>query len=132
MFETWPVASPDLATPSTPSPPPTSTRSPWMRGDHLDYGIERQRHAGFIGREAVLAEIDRLLVAEEADRWVVVTGGPGMGKSAILAAWLRRCEAAGTVVPHHFIRRGESGWDEPAKIMGSLAAQIEACYPAER
>jgi hypothetical protein len=35
-------------------------------------------------------------------------------------------------VPHHFIRRGEGGWDEPAKIMGSLAAQIEACYPAER
>jgi hypothetical protein len=27
-----------------------------------------------------------------------------MGKSAILAAWLARREAAGATVPHHFIR----------------------------
>jgi hypothetical protein len=103
-----------------------------MFGERLDYGIERQRHEGFIGREVVLAELDRLLVADDTDRWVVVTGGPGMGKSAVLAAWLARHEVAGAVVPHHFIRRGEGGWDEPAKIMGSLAAQIEECYPAER
>jgi WD40 repeat protein len=103
-----------------------------MSGERLDYGIERQRHQGFIGREAVLAELDWLLVADETDRWVVVTGGPGMGKSAILAAWLARRQAAGAVVPHHFIRRGEGGWDEPAKITGSLAAQIEESYPAER
>ncbi len=103
-----------------------------MTSDRLDYGIERQRHAGFLGREAVLAKLDQLLVEGEADRWGVVTGGPGVGKSAILAAWLSRREAAGAVVPHHFIRRGEGGWDEPAKIMASLAAQIEACYPAQR
>jgi WD40 repeat protein len=103
-----------------------------MSGERLDYGIERQRHQGFIGREAVLAELDWLLVADETDRWVVVTGGPGMGKSAILAAWFARRQAAGAVVPHHFIRRGEGGWDEPAKITGSLAAQIEESYPAER
>jgi hypothetical protein len=100
--------------------------------DRLDYGIERQRHDGFIGREGVLADLDRLLVENMIDHWVVVTGGPGMGKSAILAAWLARREAAGAVVPHHFIRRGFYGWDEPAKIVRSLAAQIEACYPAQR
>jgi hypothetical protein len=54
-----------------------------------------------------------------------------MGKSAILAAWLARREAAGAVVPHHFIRRGFYGWDEPPKIVRSLAAQIEVCYPAQ-
>jgi hypothetical protein len=111
---------------------PSSIRTSATPGDRLDYRIERQRHAGFVGREAVLAKLDQLLVADQTDRWVVVTGGPGMGKSAILAAWLARHAAAGAVVPHHFIRRGEGGWDEPAKIMGSLAAQIEACYPAER
>ena len=103
-----------------------------MAGDRLDYGIERQRHEWFVGREAMLAELDRLLIEDETDRWVVVTGGPGMGKSAILAAWLLRREAAGAVVPHHFIRRGQYGWDEPATIVRSLAAQIEACYPAQR
>ncbi|MGH9886325.1 MAG: NACHT domain-containing protein, partial [bacterium] len=63
---------------------------------------------------------------------VVVTGGPGMGKSAILAAWLARREAAGAAVPHHFIRRGEYDWDDPAKLVGSLIAQIEARFPEQR
>ncbi|HEX2687179.1 MAG TPA: CHAT domain-containing protein [Kofleriaceae bacterium] len=103
-----------------------------LSGERLDYAIERQRHEGFIGRAAVLAELDRLLVEDKTDHWVVVTGGPGMGKSAILAAWLARREEAGAIVPHHFIRRGFYGWDEPAKIVRSLAAQIEACYPAQR
>jgi hypothetical protein len=35
-----------------------------------------------------------LLVEDRADRWVVVSGGPGMGKSALLAAWLDRRDAA--------------------------------------
>jgi hypothetical protein len=103
-----------------------------MPGEWLDYRIERQRHEGFLGREALLAELDRLLVEDHTDRWVVVTGGPGMGKSAILTAWLARREAAGAVVPHHFIRRGFYGWDEPTTIVRSLAAQLEACYPVLR
>jgi len=60
----------------------------------------------------VLARLDQLLNEDRVDRWVVVTGGPGMGKSAPLAAWLLRREAAGAVVPHHFIRRGEYDWDD--------------------
>jgi len=55
-----------------------------------------------------------------------------MGKSALLAAWLLRREAAGAVVPHHFIRRGEYDWDDPEKLVGSLVAQIEACFPEQR
>ncbi len=55
-----------------------------------------------------------------------------MGKSALLAAWLLRREAAGAVVPHHFIRRGEYDWDDPAKLVGSLVAQLEARFPEQR
>ena len=55
-----------------------------------------------------------------------------MGKSALLAAWLARRELAGAVVPHHFIRRGEYDWDDPAKLVGSLVAQLEARFPAQR
>ena len=83
------------------------------------------RHAGFVGRDRLLARLDRLLLEDDSDRWVLVTGGPGMGKSAILAAWLARRPQAGAAVPHHFIRRGEGGWDDHARITGSLAAQIE-------
>jgi len=55
-----------------------------------------------------------------------------MGKSALLAAWLTHREAAGAVVPHHFIRRGEYDWDDPAKLVGSLVAQLEARFPDQR
>ena len=102
-----------------------------MSGERIDYGIERQRHENFVGRAALLARLDQLLVADRTDRWVVVTGGPGMGKSAMLAAWLGRREVAGTVVPHHFIRRGEYDWDDPAKLVSSLVAQIEERFPGQ-
>jgi hypothetical protein len=103
-----------------------------MSGERIDYSIERQRHEAFVGRAALLARLDQLLIADRTDRWVVVTGGPGMGKSAMLAAWLARREAAGAVVPHHFIRRGEYDWDDPAKLVSSLVAQIEARFPDQR
>ncbi|HEX7840282.1 MAG TPA: AAA family ATPase [Kofleriaceae bacterium] len=103
-----------------------------MSGERFDYTSERQRHEKFVGREALLARLDELLVDSATDRWVVVTGGPGMGKSAILSAWLARCEAAGAVVPHHFIRRGAYDWDDPAQMVGSLVAQLDERFPGAR
>jgi WD40 repeat protein len=100
-----------------------------MLEERLDYSNERQRHKRFVGRAALLERLDQALAS---DGWVVVTGGPGMGKSALLAAWLSRREAAGAVVPHHFIRRGEYDWDDPAKLVGSLVAQLEARFPELR
>ncbi|TMQ04800.1 MAG: hypothetical protein E6J91_42455, partial [Deltaproteobacteria bacterium] len=99
-----------------------------MAGERLDYASERQRHDRFVGRAALLDRLDRLL-GGDGEPSVVVTGGPGMGKSALLAAWLARREAAGEGVPHHFIRRGLHGWDDPEKIAGSLVAQIEVRCP---
>jgi WD40 repeat protein len=100
-----------------------------MAGERLDYSIERQRHESFVGRAALLSRLDQLLVTDRRDCWVLVTGGPGMGKSAMLAAWLARREAAGATVPHHFIRRGEYNWDDPATLVDSLLAQIEQRFP---
>src|SRR5262245_26771216 len=93
---------PDPSLLRTTENPSTSPSQAW-----IDFTAERARHARFVGRTALLARLDRLLVEESADRWVVVTGGPGMGKSALLAKWLAQREAAGEIVPHHFIRRGE-------------------------
>ena len=55
-----------------------------------------------------------------------------MGTSAILSAWLQRREAAGAAVPHHFVHRQVIDWDQPERIAASLAAQIEAMFPALR
>ncbi|HET7502378.1 MAG TPA: AAA family ATPase [Kofleriaceae bacterium] len=82
-----------------------------------------------MGRDHLLEQLDQLLVVDCIDRWVVVTGGPGMGKSALLAAWLARREAAVDLVPHHFIRRGWANWDDPEALVGSLVAQIDARLP---
>lgn len=79
-----------------------------MSRERFDYRNERQRHEKFVGRKALLARLDELLVADSADRWVVVTGGPGMGKSAILSAWLTRREAAG--------RRGAAPLHSPGRV----------------
>jgi WD40 repeat protein len=80
----------------------------------------------------VLGQLDQWLDGPGETGWVVVTGGPGMGKSAILSAWLAQREAAGAVVPHHFVRRQVADWDQPEVIAVSLAAQIEAAFPALR
>src|SRR6185436_21136230 len=114
-----------------PSRGEASADAPPGAREAIDFAYERQRHAGFVGREALLARLDRQLINDPAQRWVVVTGGPGMGKSALLAAWLARREAAGDVVPHHFIRRGEYDWDNPAKLVDSLVAQIVARFPEQ-
>ncbi len=80
----------------------------------------------------MLGQLDQWLDGPGETGWVVVTGGPGMGKSAILSAWLARREATGAVVPHHFVRRQVADWDQPEVIAVSLAAQIEAAFPAQR
>jgi hypothetical protein len=103
------------------------------RGLHDDRRVRgRKGVRDIVGRAGLLARLDQLLVDSATDRWVVITGGPGMGKSALLAAWLSRREAAGVVVPHHFIRRGAYDWDDPAELVDSLVAQIEDGFPGLR
>jgi len=91
------------------------------RTELIDFTLERQRYRRFVGRDDVLAQLDEWLLGPGEAGWVVVTGGPGMGKSAILSAWLARREAAGAVVAHHFVRRQVASWDQPEVIAASLA-----------
>jgi hypothetical protein len=58
----------------------------------IDFTVERTRHSAFFGRQDALHEIDRLLHAGAS--WVLVTGSPGVGKSAILSHYLDRLESA--------------------------------------
>jgi hypothetical protein len=91
-----------------PASPPAAER--------IDFTDERERHLRFVGRDDVLARLDEWLLGPDETRWVVVTGGPGMGKSAILSKWLDRREAAGAAVPHHFVRRQVIDWDQPERV----------------
>jgi WD40 repeat protein len=97
----------------------------------IDFRLERSRHEHFFGREDVFAELDRLVEKKPAG-FVLVLGGPGMGKSALLSRWLDRREGRGEPTPHHFLRRSVNRWDEPDVVRQNLAARIEALYPAQR
>jgi len=46
----------------------------------IDFTAERARHSRFVGRSALLAQLDQLLIGVAADRWVVVTGGPSVAR----------------------------------------------------
>jgi WD40 repeat protein len=102
-----------------------------MPNEIIDFELERGRHGTLLGREDVLAEMESLL--DGAPRgWVLIKGGPGLGKSALLATWLKQCEDAGHRVPHHFLRRGVEDWDRPEVVKRNLAAQVEVLFPEQK
>lgn len=96
-----------------------------------DFAAERARHAGFTGRAAVLAAMnDFLQHIDNRGGWLLLRGGPGLGKSALLSHWLGPLDAPRW--PHHFIRRGVNSWDQPRFIAASLVAQLEQRFPEQR
>lgn len=96
----------------------------------IDFRIERARHEGFFGRLDVLAEIDRLIADPQVSRgWVLITGGPGQGKSALLNRWLSLREESGVCVPAHFLLRGVQDWARPSTVIRSLCAQLAVRFP---
>jgi WD40 repeat protein len=97
----------------------------------IDFSAERARHEYFFAREDLFDELDAQLRAR-ASGWMVMTGAPGMGKSASLERWLTRREAAGMLTAFHFIRPGHQNWAEPDAVRANLAAQIEQMFPEQR
>jgi TIR domain len=53
-----------------------------VQRDIIDFAAERGRHTCFLGREDVLGEMDAWIEARDSG-WLLVTGGPGLGKSAL-------------------------------------------------
>jgi WD40 repeat protein/serine/threonine protein kinase len=97
----------------------------------IDFSTERDRHEHFFGRDDVLASLDAPLRAWDRG-WLLLTGGPGMGKSAILNHWLSLRERDKLPTAFHFIRRNHKNWADPEAIRANLAAQIEAMFPEQR
>ena len=80
---------------------------------------------GFIGREWVFEEIDRWLQQDE-QRFFILTGEPGIGKSAIAA---QLTQIRQDIAAHHFCIAGRSGTIEPNNVLLSLAAQLVEYFP---
>lgn len=95
-----------------------------------DFALERDLHGPLLGGEEILVSIDEWLEGTGARGWLLVTGSPGAGKSALLSHLVERLSTPGQLPPHHFLRRGHADWDQPYAVQASLVAQIEAIYPS--
>jgi WD40 repeat protein len=99
--------------------------------DIIDFTGERGRHEHFFGRQDILHEFYEW-GRGRASGWLLLTGSPGLGKSAIFNHWLGLREQAGLPTAFHFIRRGIHNWADPSVVRASLAAQIERDFPEQR
>ena len=79
----------------------------------------------FTGRQWVFDDIDRWLKQSE-ERFFILTGEPGVGKSAIAA---RLTQIRDDVAAYHFCRAGDVETVRPARILRSLAAQLGEHLP---
>ena len=96
----------------------------------LDMRPERERHRDFFGRERLLSHLDGLLSApERSSPWIVLAGGEGVGKTAVVARMLARLESRGVLAPHHFFNPWIPRLRDPAAAIMSICAQIEQRYP---
>ena len=92
-------------------------------GEIKDCSIELDRHRDFVGR-AWLKKRVRAFIDSDDHGYLILTGGPGVGKSAFVAEQVRQSQH--TIFD--FIMRGMGDWDEPATILGSLTAQLRRMY----
>ena len=93
----------------------------------FDFTGERGRHVDLFGCADVLETLDG---AARKGGWVILSGAPGVGKTALMSALLQRIEQrTRRPVPHHFLRRTVTDTTRPGAVLRSLAAQIEAQFP---
>ena len=79
----------------------------------------------FTERQWVFDEIDRWL-KESEERFFILTGEPGVGKSAIAA---RLTQIRDDIAAYHFCRANDVETVRPGRILRSLAAQLGEHLP---
>ena len=79
------------------------------RSDALIEAFDR----AFVGRDQELLSLDE---HHARGGIVLITGGPGAGKSALLAHWIGKRRTAGETVAAHFFGEGRASLPCPARI----------------
>jgi WD40 repeat protein len=97
--------------------------SPWDFTAYLDH-----KRRGFTGREWLFEQINSWM-ASGNERALLITGDPGIGKSAI-AAQLVHLNAEGQVIAHHCCQADTRATLEPWRFVRSLAAMIATRVPS--
>jgi WD40 repeat protein len=93
----------------------------------LDFTRQMERHiASFTGRLWLLADVDAWLASPTGSRVLWLTGGPGIGKSAIAT---HLCHRRGEVIAHHFCVHGDDDKASPTRAILSIAFQMAAHLP---
>jgi hypothetical protein len=82
----------------------------------------------FTGRQWVFDDIDRWL-KESEERFFILTGEPGVGKSAIAASLIQQRQAHQDLAAYHFCVAGRVGTIEPDNVLFSIAAQLIKFFP---
>ena len=113
--------------------------SPSSRLDFSAYIAERTRY--FTGREWLFEQIDAWLADEKAPRLFILTGEPGIGKSAIaarLACFSDGLDTSPSTAPrlqpgflstYHFCSAPNGAWISPKSFARSLSAQLSSRFP---
>jgi archaellum biogenesis ATPase FlaH len=102
----------------------TGTVATQLKAIAFDRDIERLTE-GFTGRGWVFKEIDRWL-QQGNERFFILTGEPGIGKSAIAA---QLTQTRKDIAAYHFCIARQISTVEPNNVLLSLAAQLIKYFP---
>lgn len=99
------------------------------RLSEIDFSPEIARLTkDFVGRQWVFDDFDDWLKKAEG-RFFILTGEPGVGKSAIAAALIRRYGTHQELAAFHFCMANRIGTVEPDNVLLSIAAQLIQFFP---
>ena len=100
----------------------------------IDFSRTIERLAeGFTGREWLFTKLDHWLQQEDGEKFYLLTGEPGVGKSAIAARltqrWAHDKPEPGPLAAYHFCRAGDVETVRPGRVLRSLATQLGRTLP---
>ncbi|MBD2234986.1 hypothetical protein [Phormidium tenue] len=85
-----------------------------------------QLNEDFVGQKWVLEKIDKWLLKKN-DRFFILLGEPGVGKSAIAAHLTQKRKEI--IAAHHFCKLGDEDTVCPSRVLRSLAVQLDKTLP---
>jgi WD40 repeat protein len=103
-----------------------------FRAIDFSHTIERLIE-GFKGREWLFDQLDEWLHQENGEKFYLLTGEPGIGKSAIAAKltqkWAHQNPEQAQLAAYHFCRAGDVETVKPGRVVRSLATQLVKTLP---